>query len=70
MAHTITCSIYAFFLILTKLMSPYGGMHFGVYIKCWKRALKVRCEEYLGVYMLIVGAVLFWVHSDVRLRNA
>ena len=46
-------STYAFFLMLRKLMTWYGGKSYG--IKCGKWVLKVRCGKWLGLCMLIIG---------------
>ena len=42
-------STYIFFEILRKLMTQYGAMGYG--IKHGKWALKVKCGEWLGLYM-------------------
>ena len=50
-------STYAFLSMLRKLMTQYGGM--GYSMKCEKWVLKVRCGEWLGLSMLMIGVVSF-----------
>ena len=51
-------STFAFFLMLRKPMTPYGGM--GCVTKCGKWVSKVSCGGWLGLYMQIIEAVSFW----------
>ena len=45
-------STYAFFLVLRRLMTRYGGMCY--FTERGKLVLKVRCGQWLGLCMLVI----------------